>query len=37
MMVEPPDTELKAQIEAFKAERKGNKLNLAEIMDTSAG
>ncbi|KAL8997592.1 MAG: hypothetical protein Q9188_006285 [Gyalolechia gomerana] len=32
-----PDTELKAQIEAFKAEKRGAKIAQANIMDTSAG
>lgn len=32
-----PDTELKAKIEAFKAERRGKKDTVAEQMDTSAG
>lgn len=31
-----PDAELKAKIEAFKAERKGKKNPAAEQMDTSA-
>lgn len=32
-----PDTELKAQIEAFKAEKRGAKIAQANIMDTGAG
>ena len=31
------DTELKARIEAFKAEKKGKKLAEAGIMDTTPG
>jgi ubiquitin conjugation factor E4 B len=32
-----PDTELKAKIEAFKAERKAKKLAEANLMDTTLG
>lgn len=32
-----PDTDLKAKIEAFKAERKGKKLAEANVMDTKPG
>ena len=29
------DTELKARIEAFKAEKKGKTISMADVMDTS--
>ncbi|MCJ1319959.1 Ubiquitin conjugation factor E4 [Xylographa vitiligo] len=32
-----PDTELKARIEAFKAEKKGKRLAEANLMDTTPG